>query len=85
MVPTRDYETRSDSTRRWHSMAPMTASPCTVVACCMLMTETVADFKNYRFQHFYICLQDEDEEDVEVLEHVSGVITSVLKHSGTRA
>ncbi len=28
------------------------------------------------------CRQDEDEEDVEVLEHVSGVITSVLKHFG---
>lgn len=28
--------------------------------------------------------QDEDEEDVEVLEHVSGVITAVLKNFGDR-
>ena len=27
-------------------------------------------------------MQDEDEEDVEVLEHVSGVITAVLKNFG---
>lgn len=31
---------------------------------------------------YLIHLQDEDEEDVEVLEHVSGVVTSVLKHFG---
>lgn len=29
-------------------------------------------------------VQDEDEEDVDVLEHVSGVITAVLKNFGDR-